>query len=61
MCLDGGLSMVWEPIALMVLCSPPGTKPRCSLNSKYRHIQISAIFRKHLVIHGVSFTWDSFE
>ena len=60
MCLDWGLSMGWEPIAFMALCSPPRTKARCSLKSKYRHIKISAICRKHLVIHGVSFTWDGF-
>lgn len=60
LCLDGGLSAVWEQMALMVLCSPLRTKHRCSLNSEYRHVQISAIFRKHPVIHGVGFTWDGF-
>ena len=41
LCLDWGLSMGWEPIAFMALCSPPRTKARCSLKSKYRHINPS--------------------
>lgn len=60
LCLDGGLGAVWEQIALMVLCSQLRTKLGCSLNSEHCHVQISAIFRKHPVIHSVGFTWDGF-